>query len=104
MKEDPLDEREEYYNTDDGGQEWSSGKYFFDASDGSNLTENGYGPPEATESVGPTETTKNPLGFPSDMPEGMAANGAAEASYLSSFLALSSGTPESSPINTLIRE
>ena len=54
-QEDSLNESEEYYDADNGGQVWSSGKYFFDASGESNLVESGYGPPEATGFVGPTE-------------------------------------------------
>ena len=55
-REDPPDEREEHYDADDGGRDWSSGECFVDASDGSNLAESGYGPPEATEFVGPTDS------------------------------------------------
>ena len=56
-QEDPLDKREEFYNADDKGQDWSSGKYFFDASDGPNLAESNYWPPEATEFDGPTKSS-----------------------------------------------
>ena len=38
-REDPLDEPKNYHEADNGGQDWSLGEGFFDASDASNLAE-----------------------------------------------------------------